>query len=83
MNAQTCLVLGRGEPSDLGNAWNPRSRVGGEFIMIGHKLVKEDIVGTALNVIKNTSSTSGQLDCLTFVNMCCATHTSAVWKTCM
>lgn len=48
VNARTCFSLGRGEPSDLGNAWNLRSIVGGVFIMIGHKLVREDIVGTAL-----------------------------------
>lgn len=76
MSAQTCFVLGRREPSDLGNAWNLRSRVGGDFIMIGHRLVRGDIVGTTHNAIKKHIWPSG------LPHLCwqiLATHTSVVY----
>lgn len=45
-----CAEERRGEPSLLENVWNLRSRVGVDFIMIGHRLVRED-TGTDLNAI--------------------------------
>lgn len=88
-NAQTCFVPGRAGPSLLGNAWNPRSRVGGDFTMLGHRLVREVIVGTALGAIWKTSSTSGNLVPLThtsvilltsFCHLCFKRYNSAVFS---
>lgn len=62
------FLAGERRMSDLGNAWNLRSRVGGDFIMIGHGLVREDCVGTARNAIKN-------LEPIWFSSSLCEPHT--------